>query len=145
LKNALAVVGGVLALVALVIGVWALAFGISWFTAGPKGKLEARQQILSGQYRIAAYDHFFDLCVSVQNAEASLDAQNAELVDATGDDRERIKANIAALTAVRLGGINQYNADALKDKQIGQFRASGLPQQLPVIPYKRGTQTSCTV
>lgn len=50
---------GILALIGLVVGITA---GVRWVTAPAKGKLQAREQINSGSFRIAAYNHFFDLC-----------------------------------------------------------------------------------
>lgn len=114
---------------ALAIG--ALTFAIRWVTAGPKGQLQAREQIQSGNSRIAAYNHFFDLCAAVQTDEATIKAQQDELATGPSESRRgQIHANIAALTAARAEKINQYNADARKDYTIGQFRSSGLPYTL---------------
>lgn len=133
----------VLGIVALVIALTLISWGFGWVFAGPKGALQARQEILSGANRIQAYNHFFDLCASVQKLEVSLDAQQAELATAIGDDRERIQANIAGITAERGGAIAQYNADARKSYTIGQFRSLALPYQLPTSEYVKGAPTSC--
>jgi TPR repeat protein len=136
---------GVAVLVVVTIAAIAgIAFGIRWVTAGPKGALEAREQIKSGPSRIAAYNHFFDLCASVQSDEARLDAQRDELASATGDDVARIHANIAGLMSDRAEAINEYNADAEKGYTIGQFRASKLPFQLSTDAYTtNGDKTQC--
>lgn len=138
------VIGAILGVLAFFAAIWALAFGIGWVTADPNGKLDARKQLKSGAYRIAAYDHFFDLCQAVQTDEASLDAQMDELKTATGEDVSRINANIAALKAARLGSIFEYNADASKSYTLGQFRSSHLPYRLSTEPYTGG-KTVCTV
>ena len=125
----------------LVIG--AVTFGLRWVLAEPRGALQARTQIQSGATRIAAYEHFFNLCAAVQGQEAAFAAQYDELTTATGDDEQRVRANIAGLSAQRGRSIAQYNVDARKDYTIGQFRASGLPFQIPATPYEKGVTTSC--
>lgn len=140
--NALLWVLGTLAVV-LLIGV--IMFGWRWATAGPKGSLQAREEILSGSNRISAYNKFFDLCAAVQTAETNLAAFYSELAATPKDDvREinRIKTNITGVTAARNENVNQYNADARKSYTIGQFRASDLPYQLPTT-YTKGQVTSC--
>lgn len=109
----------------------ALVFGIRWITAGPKGKLQAREQIQSGNSRISAYNHFFDLCAAVQSDEAAIGSLKEELgTGPTASRRTQIQASLTALRSGRAEKINQYNADARKDYTIGQFRSSGLPYTL---------------
>lgn len=140
------ILGGAAVLICLVTIVVALVaglvFGIRWVTAGPSGKLQAREQILSGDNRIQAYGHFFDLCAAVQTDEASLEAQYDLLKVSKGDDRERIVTNIGALLADRAGAVNQYNQDAQKSYTIGQFKSSKLPWQLSDT-FHRGRHTVC--
>jgi len=107
--------------------------GLAWryVIAAPKGKVEAREQIQSGPFRIAAYDRFFNLCAAVQSDEATIAALQAELKTKPPASRvTQINASITGLRSGRAEKINQYNADARKDYTIGQFRASGLPYQL---------------
>lgn len=139
---------GVLALVVTFAVVWAIILatqGMRYATAGLFGRIEAEVQIESAGSRIANYEHFFNLCVSVQKAEAGLDAQHDALEGAeTVRERERIRANIAGLQVARLGGIQQYNADARKDYTKGRFRDSDLPWDLPETEYDtEGVHTSC--
>lgn len=133
----------VLATLVLVLLIAVAIAGIRWVTAEPRGQLAAREQIQSAGSRIAAYNHFFDLCAAVQAQEAALAAQYAALSGAVGDERERLRANVAGLTAQRARSIAQYNADARKSYTIGQFRASGLPFELPATTYREGSTTSC--
>lgn len=138
--NIAAWVVGVLVLVALVVGVgWAWTY----LTASTSGKVSAQKQIQSGSSRIAAYNHFFDLCASVQTLEGQLAAQTAALPTATGADYGRVQANIVGIEGARAGAIAQYNADARKGYTIGQFRSSQLPYQLATAPYTKGAATSC--
>lgn len=144
-KGAFSVIAGwVIALVVLgsVITVSLWAAGVIF--APQIGKGEARKQINSGSFRIAAYDHFFDLCAAVQGQEAALDAQYTERTTATGDDLQRVQANIAGISAQRGRSIAQYNADARKSYTVGQFRASDLPYQLSTTAYTAGGgKTEC--
>ena len=122
------------AVVAIVVGVailWGVLYGIAWFTADPLGSLKARQTILSGEFRVAAYQHFFNLYSAVQGLEASLEAQS-DLLAKTTDPKEqlRVRANIAGIMAERGRAVAQYNADARKDYTEGQFRDLDLPFQL---------------
>lgn len=139
----------VLALVVLFAIGWGIILatqGMRYATAGLFGKIEAEVQIQSAGYRIPAYDHFFDLCVSVQKAEVGLDAQYDSLDGAeSARERERIRTNIAGLQVTRLGGIQQYNADSRKDYTRGQFRDNDLPWNLSETEYDsvEGEHTSC--
>lgn len=133
-------------LLAILLTVAVLAVGgLGWryVIAGPKGAVEAREQILSGATRIAAYNHFFDLCAAVQSYEGALAASMMELETAAPNDQARIRTNITGLTAQRTRAIAQYNADARKDYTIGQFRSLALPFQLSAAPYVKGVTTPC--
>lgn len=119
-------------------------FAFDWFTAGPRGELEARQQILSGDNRIQAYDHFFDLCASVQAVEASIDQTLIQLdTPVNQDDTIRLRTNLNGQQATRARAISQYNVDARKSYTVGQFRSLSLPYQLPTDDHQKGERTSC--
>lgn len=125
--------GGVLGVALAVLGVvaiYAAIFGVLWFSAPARGKLQAREQINSGSFRIAAYNHFFDACASIQGLQGQLAAQEKELKSATGDDKARVQANIAGIEGDVASAIADYNADANKSYTVGQFRSNHLPYQL---------------
>ncbi|TDD75079.1 hypothetical protein E1293_28710 [Actinomadura darangshiensis] len=106
--------------------------------AGKRGQVEG-----SGDYRVAAYDHFHDLCAQVQSDEASIRNLRREMTTAPKPSDERalqIKASITALENNRAENINQYNADAAKKYTQGQFRSSGLPSRLSLSTE----ETACT-
>lgn len=135
----LGIIGGLVLLGGIIVGV----FVIQWGTAPVRGKLSAREQIQSGSNRIVSYNHFFDLCASIQATEAVLSASLDELKSTSNaDDKERVRTNITGLRAQRARSIAQYNVDARKNYTIGQFRSSSLPYQLPP-NYKKGMITSC--
>ena len=126
------------------------AGGLAWryYTAEVRGVVGAEERIESAPFRMSAYDHFFDLCASVQAYEGRLDAQIAQLEElqesnnASERDIMRVTTNIAGLRGQRIAAIHSYNADARKDYTIGQFRDSGLPYTLNADPYE-GEKTSC--
>lgn len=108
-----------------------LGLGWRYILADPKGRVEAQEQIKSGAGRIAAYNHFFDLCAAVQSDEASIKSLKEELTTKPPESRlVQINASLTALRSARAEKINQYNADARKDYTIGQFKSSGLPYTL---------------
>lgn len=131
---------GILLLIGIVTGI---VWGWRYATAPTAGKISARQQINSGSFRIAAYNHFFDACAAIQGLDGQLAAQQQQLPTATGDDRSRIETNIAGIEGARAQAVAEYNADARKGYTIGQFRSSGLPFQLP-LHIQKGSTTSCT-
>jgi hypothetical protein len=85
-----------------------------------------------GDYRIASYDHFTDLCAAVQAKEDQIAVMRAELRHAHGFRRSQLLTNITALRTSRAELIREYNGDATKDFTRGQFRDSDLPYQLDV-------------
>jgi hypothetical protein len=116
-----------LALAAVVI-LTLLGLGWRYILADPKGKVQAQEQIKSGPSRIAAYNHFFDLCAAVQSDEAAMQSLRDEMkTDPPPSRITQINASLTALRSARAEKINQYNADARKDYTIGQFKSSGLP------------------
>lgn len=137
---------GSLGAIALLIGI---SFGLWEFnvhTAHFFGQGNAEIQIQQPSNQIADYDHFFNLCVSVQDQEGALDSQYDLLVSDTNPaDQRWIQTNIAADRTQRLNAINQYNIDATKHWTIGQFRASNLPYQLSTATYdQKGPHTQCS-
>lgn len=122
---------------------WGIAFGWGWITAGPTGQLEARQDILSGDTRIAAYNHFHNLCASIQGNEGQIDELEATLETISDDGRDRILVSIAGVRGARHQAIAQYNADAAKDYTIGQFLDLDLPRTLVDHEYPEGGKTKC--
>ena len=124
---------------------WSGGLAFQYFTADVRGAVSANEQIKAkGEYRIEAYDRFFNACASVQSLEANITAQRAEL-EATTDERRRgqLQTNLTAITAGRAEAANQYNADAAKSYTAGQFRDSSLPFHISPI-MTEGNPTVCT-
>ena len=148
----LAVGGGCLAIIIGLVAVLAIAFGITWAafglrvaTAGLVGRGEAHIQIQSANFRIQAYDHFHDLCAAVQRNERAIDNQEDQLAQTTSErTKDILRTSIAGTRSAREGGIAQYNEDAKKNYTIGQFRDNELPFQLDTTSYERGNYTICS-
>jgi len=123
-------------------------FGWGFFkeaTAPWRGEVDKREQVEgNGSHRIAAYEHFYDLCAQIQSDEASIRNLRRELNSEPKPTEERalqIRASITALENNRAENINQYNADAAKKYTIGQFRSSGLPYRID----PDTEETTCTL
>jgi len=118
-------------------------FGFGWFarsTADFRGRTAQIERVQgNGNYRIAAYDHFFDLCAQVQTTEASITNLRTERTSAGDVRAAQIDANITALSNARAGLINQYNADASKTDTQAHFLASDLPYRLDI----NAKETTC--
>jgi hypothetical protein len=117
---------------ALVYLVGALAFGgASWVTAPWRGEVDARNRTVgNGAYRIAQYDHFYDLCGDIQAADdryrTALDMKKSDPTNPT------YIANVAATKNARAALIRSYNADSSKAGTAAQFKASDLPYSIDI-------------
>jgi len=142
----LIVVGGFVVLFLVVWGIILASFGMRVATAGLFGAGEARIRTQSADFRLAAYNHFFDLCAAIQGHEGQLDALYDELGlfgPATKDYGNTVKS-ITGVQGIRAQSIARYNQDALK-WTVGQFRDSDLPDHLSsIVPYPiEGGKTEC--
>ena len=136
---------GFLALLVL----WGLAIAVWGFrvgTAGIFGAGEARIQIQSADFRIAAQAGFFDDCASIQGHEFQIDSLNLTLAEELSQrTRELTLTQLNGVRAVRLRAIAQYNADAENTYLEGQFRDADLPFKIPSTAYpEEGVSTVCS-
>jgi hypothetical protein len=126
----------VLALVVIAAIMLTGVYGFGWFsraTANYRGGTSAINQTRgNGSYRIAQYNHFYDLCGGIQTDQTRVvNARVALRGDKpTSDQYPEDKANLIAAENGLAGDVNQYNADARKTATAGQFRASDLPYQI---------------
>jgi|SRR3972149_2030035 len=146
MKDLLAWVAGVTITVVLLFGLVLAVFGLRVATAGLFGAGEAHIRTQSADFRLGAYNHFFDLCASVQGNEGQLDALYSELGLVAPESRDygyTVKS-ITGVQGIRAQSIARYNQDALK-WTVGQFRDSDLPYRLSsVVPYvPEGGKTQC--
>lgn len=135
-----AVLAGIAAVVMLGALIAAI-YAVRYVSADARGSVSAQEQVKSGTFRIAAYDHFFDLCSAVQSDEARIRALRDERENASVERVEQINASLTAITASRASKVARYNADAAKDYTIGQFRSSRLPYSLDV----NREETECAI
>lgn len=127
----------------LLASMWVFGYGLfTDATANRQGETSKKQQVEgNGSYRIAAYDHFYDLCAGVRTSEEAIDSFRAELATTTDPSRKTVlNASITAQRANRADAINQYNADARKSYTLGQFKSSDLPYELDTT----AKETTCT-
>ena len=144
MKDGLRAAVAVFAVLALGAAIYFAVLLIGLVTADFRGHVSAVNKTRgSGTYRIAQYDHFFDLCAAVQSTEGQIASQKQELAFPDGDTarKAQIRENLSALSASRFSLIVQYNADAAKSYTAGQFRSSQLPYHLD--PTQE--TTTCTV
>lgn len=130
------VVGIGVIIAAIIVGLVGI-FGFGWLsntTANYRGEVSKRNLVeANGSYRIAAYNHFFDLCQHVQSDEASIANLQDELKTTKDPQRvEVLNASITALRNNRADAITQYNTDSDKSYTEGQFKSSNLPYTLVV-------------
>lgn len=138
------IVGIIFATLAGLMLLAAIGWGWRYVTAPVRGIVGAEEQIESAASRITNYEHFFDLCASVQGHEAAIRAAEAQLDtlqtgDASRSEVERVIAVLAGTRAQRERAIARYNADASKSYTRARFLASDLPYRLDA----RG-ETLCT-
>ena len=117
---------------------------IRYYTADVRGKVAANEKIKADpNFRIEAYDRFFNQCASVQSIEQTIAATQAELATSKNERRQmQLNTNLTALAAARADAVNQYNADSHKAYTAGQFKSSDLPYELSTTIPEGGTQCS---
>lgn len=128
-RTILLVIGGAVALIALVVGGYALKYA----TADVRGKVAQNEAVKADpNYRIASYDAFYDACGAIQAKEDAIDAQLAlqDAYEKGSPDFVRIETNLVALRAARASLIRAYNADASKADTRANFHASDLPYSI---------------
>ena len=125
------------ALVGVIVLVTGLSWGFRWVTADTRGAIDAREQILAdGDFRIQAYQTFFDLCNDITAQEA-----RAQIFSSSEDPLTSTNAN--AVLAVRAELAADYNSRAQREWTEGQFRDAELPYEIPVAWTVGEEETTC--
>jgi hypothetical protein len=133
------------AVVLLAVIGWAI-WGLGVATAGIFGQGEAHKEIQSSDFRIQAYQTFFNQCASIQGLEGQIDELVVALEYYERGSREYniTVTSIAGVKGARHQAIAKYNQDALKNWTEGQFRDADLPYHLPDTNYPdEGGKTIC--
>lgn len=139
-RSAVVAIVSAVVVAAVVIAFLAIhVFGFGWFsrlTADFRGETAVIERVHANpNYRIANYDHFYDLCAAIQADEdriANLEQELASRLD-RDDISFRVSQIESSLTAIRnsrSAKIRQYNADAHKTETRANFLASDLPFEL---------------
>jgi len=131
-KDALVIAGLVVAVLVVSMVIWFAANIFSQETAPFRGETSKRNQVeANGQYRIAAYDHFKDLCATVQTDKQTITNTQGQLDLSTDPaQKQALSLFLLAQNNKLAEDVNQYNADASKSYTLGQFRDSSLPYKL---------------
>lgn len=115
-------------------GVMFATGSIQKWTADWRGDVKAKEQTkANGAFRVNTYNHFFNLCASVQSDEDAIKNAQDEMADkATTDDRKaKLRQVITATKNTRAESIRQYNADSANEYK-GAFQSNDLPASLNV-------------
>lgn len=98
---------------------------------GETGQIEQTQA--DADYRISAYDQFYDKCAGIQSLESKISNLSDELEETDDEQRKSVlNTSITASKNKRAELINDYNADARKEATRGQFKASDLPYEIDI-------------
>lgn len=110
-------------------------------TADFRGETDQIEQTQAdADYRISAYDQFYDKCAGIQTIESKIANLSDELEEAEDEQRKSVlNTSITASKNKRAELINDYNADARKEATRGQFKASELPYEIDI----EGETTTC--
>ena len=123
--------------------------GMNYATAGLLGSVEAEVEIKSGDFRLQAYDQFFDLCEGVQVNEDVMDEswRQIQRLEVGSKAWQRKDEEFSAQYRARQEGIREYNADANRSWTVGQFRDENLAFKLDPEPYdpEERNKTVCLV
>lgn len=101
-------------------------------TADFRGETSQIEQTeANADYRISAYDRFYDKCMSVKSIESKIKNLTDELEQTDKEQRKDIlNTSITASKNKRAEMIQSYNADARKEDTRAKFKASDLPYEL---------------
>lgn len=127
----------VLAAVITIATILAAVYGgglLQRMTADFRGETDQIEQTQAdADYRISAYDQFYDKCAGIQTLESKIENLSDELETTEDEQRKSVlNTSITASKNKRAELINEYNADARKEATRGQFKASDLPYEVDI-------------
>jgi hypothetical protein len=124
---------GLVVAAAITFGSIYLFGGVQNATADYRGKTGVRERtVADADFRIATYTEYFDLCSSVQTAEAAIKNVQQELGGNPADDRKaQLQQVLTAQRNTRAESINSYNSKASQDIR-NAFLDADLPYHLDV-------------
>ncbi len=125
--------GAIILWIVIASAIW--GFGVA--TADIFGRGEAHKKIHSANFRMEAYDKFFNEYASIKGLEGQIDELTSQLNLLEPGTRE-YNLTLSSLTGtkgLRHTAIQKYNADAQKNWTEGQFRDRDLPYQIADTTY----------
>lgn len=142
------IVGGVVRLILIGLVLLVVIGGCTYWWAPWKGEIEERNQTVgSGTYRIASYEWYFDQCSAIQTHEQIYGNYKTELGSdpaPSPDQAVRLKAGMTAEANTWAALVNEYNANAAKERTKAQFKDDGLPDNINPSNLNDGVTTTCT-
>lgn len=133
--GALAAIGALIIVILLIGSMW--VFGYGFFidhTANRQGESQKKELIdASGQYRVGAYEHFFDACATIQSDQFRVtNIKEALKADPkpTGQYLVTLQASYTAANQKFMEDVNQYNQDSRQSYTLARFKSADLPYQI---------------
>lgn len=120
------------AFILLILAVTFVSGSMSIITAPFRGEVEKNEMIeADGDYRIAAYDNFYDMCTDAQSLQEQIENQE-QAIELTDDpeQREKLMAGRLGMQQQLASVVNKYNNQSQQDYTRGQFKDSDLPYEL---------------
>lgn len=132
MKKTLLILLSIVAIIAIVLTVIYGGGMLKRFTADFRGETSQIEKTeANADYRISAYDQFYDKCMSVKSTESKIKNLADELEHTKKEQRKDIlNTSITASKNKRAEMIQSYNADARKEDTRAKFKASDLPYEL---------------
>lgn len=135
------------------IGVLVVMFGLfgatlafRYYTADVRGTVGAQERIKSPEFRIRAYQGFFDRCAAIQALEGQIDelAGTLALMEPNSRQWNITLTGLTGTKGLRHTAIAGYNGDSSKEWTDAQFKAESLPYRIPDTGYPtEGVKTVC--
>lgn len=124
----------------------AASLAFRWEIAPWIGAVEQREIVEgSGEFRINSYNHFYDLCATIQQTEARHDTQFDELeaMNSGTDNYDRQRRTVSVLEQRIEVLKRKYNADASKEATLAAFKSNDLPNRIEPLDHEHGRRTEC--
>lgn len=128
-------IGRILLVVGLGIG---LIYGIIYVggkimsdTADFRGKVNQKERVKAdGDYRIANYDMFYDLCGDIEAKNRQIENTEEQLRFVDGENKDKLQGSKFALEQQKEEMVQDYNSRSASNGTRGQYRASDLPYKI---------------
>lgn len=120
------------AFILLILAVTFVSGSMSIITAPFRGEVEKNERIeADGDYRIAAYDQFYDMCTDAQSLQGQIENQEGQIASTSDPEvKERLQMGKLGMEQQLESVVNKYNNQSQQDYTKGQFKDSNLPYEL---------------